>query len=182
MSLTVITGPMAAGKTSYLLSEIDKSRIASQSVGIYKPLADTRSVGIKTHSGLTSDAVILPELPRDFNGFGCVDVIAIEEAQFLDPLWVPIIDVASFDVDVIVTCLNLDRYGNPFGISPQLLALADDIILLKAVCVGCRTKDRATRTFAKVALDSQVAVGGTDKYESLCKSCWRFSIERNRVK
>lgn len=175
MSLTIITGPMSSGKTSYLLSEVDKARIASQTAQIYKPLIDKRSSGVSTHSGMTAEAIVLPDTPI-YNIFSGIDVIAIEEAQFLSEEWAKVINELSFDVEVICSCLNLDRFGKPFGITPQLLSLADEIISLKAVCIKCKEKDSATRTFGITQSDGQIVVGGLDKYQALCKSCWRTSI------
>jgi thymidine kinase len=171
--LTVITGPMFSGKTTELIRRIRCAEIARQRTLVLKPSIDTRSgLEVVSHSGLRWAAAIAEvasplRLPRE------LDVLGIDEAQFLGDAWVETIDrLANEGKEVILACLNQDFRGEPFGIAHRLLALADNVIHLKAVCLACGAKDAATKTFRIANEGGQVEIGGADKYQALCRRCW----------
>jgi thymidine kinase len=177
--LTVIAGPMFAGKTSALISTCMSHIVAGNKVVAYKPAKDNRY----------DDKFIVS---HNLDKFACVpverastilthsqqhrpDVVAIDEAQFFDTkelvdlIW----DLIYLHRDVICAGLAQDYMGDPFGAMPQLLSMADEIISLKAVCSKCKGIGLASRTYRKPgeAL-GQLLVGGADKYEARCFKCW----------
>lgn len=173
--LTVITGPMFAGKTTRLLSLARANLIAGNKVCYFKPQRDDRfsTYEIVTHNGEAVKAISVK------NGIDIVsisdeeecDVVCIDEAQFLGNLKLAV-ELLIYDTDapkiphVIVAGLSQDSSGKPFGAMPHLLAIADDIIHLKAVCAKTHRINGATRTFRKNKENSeQVAIGGTEMYE-----------------
>jgi thymidine kinase len=170
--LTVITGPMFSGKTTELIRRIRCAEIARQRTLVLKPTTDTRSgLEVVSHSGLRW-AAALAEVSSPFR-LPPLDVLGIDEAQFLGDAWVETIDaIANDGKEVILACLNQDYRGEPFGIADRLLALADNVIHLKAVCLACGAKDAATKTFRVSGGGGQVEIGGADKYQALCRRCW----------
>lgn len=171
--LTVVTGPMFSGKTTELIRRIHCAQIARQRTLILKPTTDTRSgLEVVSHSGLRWVAA-LAEVCHPFRIPREVDVLGVDEAQFLGEAWVTAIDAMVNDgKEVILACLNQDYRGQPFGIADRLLAMADNVVHLKAVCLACGAKDSATKTFRTSASESQVEIGGSDKYQALCRRCW----------
>jgi thymidine kinase len=177
--LTVITGPMFAGKTTELIRRIRCAEIARQRTLVLKPATDTRSgLEIVTHAGMRLSARVIAveseaALPRN------VDVLGIDEAQFLGEAWIDaIVRLADSGCEVICACLNQDYLGRPFGISHRLLALADHIVHLKAVCVDCGRKDAATKSHRVAGGSTQVEIGGADRYRALCRPCWVKNVRR----
>jgi thymidine kinase len=171
--LTVITGSMFSGKTTELIRRIRCAEIARQRTLVLKPSIDTRSgLEVVSHSGLRWAASIAEvaspfRLPRDF------DVLGVDEAQFLHEPWLDWLDaLANEGKEVICACLNQDYRGQPFGIAHRLLALADNVIHLKAVCLACGAKDAATKTHRVGGGSEQVEIGGADRYQALCRRCW----------
>ena len=171
--LTVITGPMFSGKTTELIRRIHCAEIARQRTLVLKPSIDTRSgLEVVSHSGLRWAATIAEvsspvSIPRE------VDVLGIDEAQFLQETWLDALDRLACDgKEVICACLNQDFRGKPFGIADRLLALADNVIHLKAVCVCCGAKDAATKSFRMTGGAGTIEIGGAEKYQALCRRCW----------
>lgn len=171
--LIVITGSMFSGKTTELIRRIRCAEIARQRTLVLKPSIDTRSgLEVVSHSGLRWAAEIAEvsspfRLPRE------LDVLGVDEAQFLGEAWVDAIDaLANEGKEVVCACLNQDYRGQPFGIAHRLLAIADDVIHLKAVCVACGGKDVATKTHRMAPGGEQVEIGGAEKYQALCRRCW----------
>jgi len=181
--LTVINGPMFAGKTSRLIALALANVVAGKMVVGFKPSNDSR---------YESDGVILTHDKHQFPAFivdkdnpqKCmdvvlklqpVDVVIFDEAQFLNQdRFEPLVSkmVTSWGYEVICAGLSQDSEGRPFGAMPFLLAVADSVINLKAVCAECKTLHAATRTFRKDGSTEQVAVGGAELYEPRCFKCW----------
>lgn len=171
--LTVITGPMFSGKTTELIRRLRCAEIARQRTVCLKPATDTRSgLEILSHNGVRLAArVVEPTAPEPIPAE--VDVVGVDEAQFLAPAWLEVIDrLADRGCEIVCACLNQDYLGRPFGSSHQLLAMADQIVHLKAVCTGCGRKDRATKTLRIAGGERQVEIGGSERYRALCRSCW----------
>mgnify|MGYP001251089485 CR=1 FL=1 len=180
--LTVICGPMFSGKSTELLRRIKRAILANIPVVVLKPHIDTRSVYyVKSHDGNKVEALAI----FDSNGkksdiiplVGNAKLVAIDEVQFLNAAWhvKEVLELLSLGKDVIVAGLDLDYAGQPFGPMPLLLAYADEVIKLSAVCVKCG-KD-ATRT--QRLTDGRPAgpgpviqVGGAGSYEARCADCW----------
>ena len=181
--LTVITGCMFSGKTSALIARAEMNIIAGKNVILIKPSNDTRfgtENVIHTHSGQSFPCYIVDKdkphkeiLDIVYNRLKTkVDVIIIDEAQFFSrEIFNSIADYMTW-AHVIVGGLKEDSNGKPFGMMPELLCAADDIIHLKAICIKCTTINSATRTYRKAENKDQVFVGGKDSYEPRCLECW----------
>lgn len=177
--LECIVGPMYAGKTEELIRRLRRVVIAKQRIQVFKPHIDVRYglENIVSHSALDLEKVtgVKPTVAhiRDvhmlYNG---ARVVGIEEVQFFEPKIIDTINGFVKDgVRVIVSGLDLDYTGKPFGVIADLLALADEVTKLTAICSACF--GIATRTHRKVLSDTkQVVVGGNELYEARCKECW----------
>jgi thymidine kinase len=184
--LTVITGPMFAGKTSSLISRCTSHIIAGDKVIAFKPAKDNRydEKYIVSHNLDKFNCVVIQKagdmwehLKDDKPRY---DIIAIDEVQFLDAN--SIVDFVTIMQNtlvkrIIVAGLAQDARGHPFGAMPELLSMADEIVHLKAVCSSCKGIGAATRTYMKDKgrINEQVVVGGAEKYEARCFTCWRHS-------
>ena len=102
-----------------------------------------------------------------------ISVICIDEAQFFSEEIIDLVNhILMLGKSAIVAGLSQDSFGKPFGSMPHLLAVADRIISLSAVCSKCRGIGAATRTYRKCESKEQVVVGGADTYEPRCFGCW----------
>jgi len=169
--IEVICGSMFSGKTEELIRRLKRARIARQRVAIFKPAADNRYdvANIVSHDENFIESTPV-EHSRDIlmkvSGW---DVVGIDEAQFFDD---EIADVcqrmAYAGIRVIVAGLDMDYLGQPFGQIPKLLAMADYITKLHAICVRCG--NIASFSHRKSIVDGQILVGEKDHYEPLCRS------------
>lgn len=170
---------MFAGKTSRLISLAKAHRIAGKRVKLFKPERDNRYEvsNISTHDGLTIGCSVVEDsnFYETLGGFN-PDVVCIDETQFFEEHKLKQFIVQMLYAEkkeVIVAGLSQDSDGRPFGAMPHLLAIADDIIHLKAVCSASNEIGIATRTYRKDKTnDSQVLVGGKDLYEARCFKEW----------
>lgn len=182
--LTVISGPMFAGKTSALISICMSHVVAGDSVLAFKPAIDNRydDKFIVSHN-LDKYSCSVVDKPVEIwhqlvKSNGHFNVVAIDECQFFDPntfisLVVDILEKKSILKRVICAGLSQDCKGYPFGAMPELLSMADEIISLKAVCSKCKGIGLASRTYRKPSQETgQILVGGADKYEARCFKCW----------
>lgn len=171
--IEVIAGSMFSGKTEELIRRLKRAKIANLQVEIFKPALDIRydEKNIVSH-----DATFIQSSPVNHSAnilllSDNVQVVGIDEAQFFDD---GIIDVAQVlaekGVRVIIAGLDMDYKGKPFGPMPQLLAIADYITKVHAICVQCG--NIASYSFRKVKNDSQVLLGEKDEYEPRCRSCF----------
>lgn len=167
----VITGPVGAGKTTELFRQLERVEIADGKTALFKPLTDNRHEGIRTHSGYERKALIIDGAEEIFEYLeNDVKTVGIEEAQFFDDKICGVVRVlVNRGKQVIIAGLNLDFMGRPFGPLPVLMAQAEHIIKLYAVCMGCGVP--ATRTKRKTDRKEQVVIGGLDMYEPLCTQC-----------
>jgi thymidine kinase len=172
-SLEVICGPMFSGKSEELIRRIKRAIIAKQKVQVFKPALDDRYdiSAVASHSQSKHQAIavkdttdLLRHLDPD------TQVVALDEAQFLDESLIPIIeDLANRGVRVIAGGLDQDSNGEPFGIMPILLAKADYVTKLQAICMVCGAL--ASRTQRMVHTGGQVLVGAAEAYEARCRHC-----------
>lgn len=172
--IEVICGSMFSGKTEELIRRLKRAKIANLKVEIFKPAVDVRYDDVKIVSHDTNSihstpvenasAILLPAMQ--------VDVVGIDEAQFFDQDIVQVCtELASQGVRVIVAGLDMDYRGKPFGPMPDLLATADYITKLHAICVQCG--NIASISYRKVADEAQLLLGEKDLYEPRCRSCWQ---------
>ncbi|UYZ57716.1 thymidine kinase [Hymenobacter latericus] len=171
--IEVIVGSMFSGKTEELIRRLNRAKIARQHVEIFKPGLDTRyhAEDVVSHNAnsIRSTPVTFPNemlLPAS----SC-DVVGIDEAQFFDDSLVEVCNqLADHGVRVIVAGLDMDYLGKPFGPMPALLAVAEYVTKVHAVCVRCG--DIASYSFRKIASAEQVLLGETDSYEARCRHCF----------
>jgi thymidine kinase len=179
--LEVICGPMFSGKTEEVVRRVRRAEIGRLGVRVFFPSQDTRSplARISARSGQTTEAIRVGAASDILNLVSDeIDVVAIDEAQFFDEDLVAVVqDLLSSGRRVIVAGLDLDFAGRPFGPMPYLLALADRVDKLAAVCVRCGSP-YATRTQRLVdgknasAATPVVLVGNGDYYEARCIRCY----------
>jgi thymidine kinase len=179
--IEVICGSMFSGKTEELIRRMKRARIAKQKVEIFKPSIDIRysenDVVSHDENSILSTPVDSPRnillLAND------VEVVGIDEAQFFDDGLVEVCNqLANRGIRVIVAGLDMDFRGNPFGPIPKLLATAEYVTKVHAVCVRCG--DLAHYSHRLTQTDKLVVLGETDIYEPLCRRCYFDSI--NEVK
>ena len=178
--IEVITGAMFSGKTEELIRRLNRAIIAGQKVEIYKPAVDDRYAKDKITS---HDQKAIPSTPVNFAtdiylmATNC-EVVGIDEAQFFDQNLVEVANQLAFaGKRVIVAGLDMDFEGKPFGPMPALMAVAEHVTKLHAVCIRCggnagyshRTGDENAR----------VLIGEKDKYEPLCRKCF-MEVKSNR--
>ena len=180
-SIEVITGSMFSGKTEELIRRLRRAQFAGLKVEIFKPSTDKRFSESKIVSHDEKSIVSTPvENPSSILLLaGNVRVVGIDEAQFFDDT---IVDVCSRLADngirVVVAGLDMDFKGNPFGPMPELLAIAEYITKLHAICMRCG--NLAQYSFRKSEEEQVVLLGEKDKYEPLCRDCFNKATSRNK--
>ncbi|MBK9216716.1 MAG: thymidine kinase [Chloracidobacterium sp.] len=172
--IEVIAGSMFSGKSEELIRRLNRARIARQKVQVFKPVIDARySVEeIASHSGQkhvsvpvadTAEMVALIESDTE--------VVGIDEGQFFDEAIVKAVnELAVSGRRVIIAGLDQDYTGTPFEPMPRLLAIAEFITKIHAICVKCGST--ANFTQRTVESDALVEVGAADKYEARCRRCF----------
>lgn len=184
-SVEVIVGSMFSGKTDELIRRLRRATIARQNVQVFKPAIDLRYAETKvtSHAGNDFDAQpiesatsILANLKPD------TTVVAIDEAQFFDPEIIPIVrQLADQGLRVIVAGLDTDFRGEPFGAIPALMAQAEHVDKLHAICMVCG--EEASRTQRLVDgqpahyNDPVVIIGASELYEARCRK--HHEVPRN---
>ena len=169
----VVVGSMFSGKTEELIRRVRRAVYAKQEVQAFKPMVDDRydKKRIVSHGKVTIDALPIStskELAHDVKAN--TQVVAIDEAQFFDEGIVETVELlANQGYRVIVAGLDQDFQGKPFGPMPQLMAIAEKVTKVRAVCVCCGAE--ASRTQRLCNDKAQVKVGGADAYEARCRAC-----------
>jgi thymidine kinase len=181
--IEVIVGPMFSGKSEELIRRLRRAEIARQRVQIFKPQIDQRYAanGIVSHSGLDIAAdnvrnaaeVMERVAPR-------TEVVGIDEAQFLGE---ELLDVCTKLADsgkrVLVAGLDTDYLGRPFEPIPRLLAIAEEITKLLAICVRCGNP--AVHTQRLVASEELIVVGAGGMYEARCRRCFEPHLAHEKL-
>lgn len=164
---------MFSGKTTELLRRVLEAEKAGEHVRVYKPRLDTRYevAAVYSHDGLAQPAEwVGPDWATPFSN-GAATVVALDEVQFFSLDVVPeIIKAVRRGTRVIAAGLDLTSQEEPFGPVPALLALADEVVKLRARCSQCGQP--ATRSYRRVASDAKILVGGAETYEPRCLSCF----------
>lgn len=184
--LEVIVGPMFSGKSEELIRRLKRARIARQRVGCFKPDIDLRyhRTAIASHSDQTHEAaVVTPNADRLrevlFNDslIDSVEVVGVDEVQFFDNAILPLIlELVGMGKRVILAGLDTTFANEPFGPVPALMALADKVTKLSAVCMTCGQPAIHTQRLG----DSQalVMVGAAGMYEARCRAHFQPYVER----
>ncbi len=169
----VVCGSMFSGKTEELIRRVNRALIARQKVLIFKPAMDNRYDDIKVVSHNRNE---IHSMPVEFShqilalAHDC-EVVAIDEAQFFDENLPKICNLlANKGIRVILSGLDMDFEGKPFGCMPQLLAIAEFVTKVHAICVVCGGV--ASYSFRLSASKKQVLLGETDVYEPRCRHCF----------
>ena len=171
--IEVVCGSMFSGKTEELIRRLTRARIARQHVEIFKPAVDTRyhSEDVVSHNAVrirSTPVAVASEILLLAAGS---DVVGIDEGQFFDSALVEVCQqLANNGTRVIVAGLDMDYLGRPFGPMPALLATAEFVTKVHAVCVCCG--EIASYSYRIVASENQVLLGETDSYEARCRPCF----------
>ena len=173
-SLEVIAGSMFSGKTEELIRRLKRAKIAQQKVEIFKPAIDVRySVSeVVSHDENSISSTPVSNSANILLLSGNVDVIGIDEAQFFDKGLVEVaVKLANLGIRVIVAGLDMDFKGEPFGPIPELMAVADHIDKVHAICVKCGNVAQFSHRLSNK--EQVVLLGEKDVYEPLCRGCYR---------
>jgi len=171
--IEVICGSMFSGKTEELIRRLKRARIANLKVEIFKPAIDVRYDETQV---VSHDANAIPSTPIDNSQTILllaqdVDVVGIDEAQFFDDEIMNVCETLALrGTRVIVAGLDMDYLGKPFGQMPNLLATADFITKLHAICVRCG--NIANVSYRKTTQAGQVLLGEKETYEPRCRKCY----------
>lgn len=180
--IEVICGSMFSGKTEELIRRLKRAQFAKQKIEIFKPSIDMRynEDMVVSHD---SNEIRSTPVPAAANipilADGC-DVVGIDEAQFFDDEIVRVCnDLANKGIRVIVAGLDMDFKGNPFGSMPNLMATAEYVTKVHAVCT--KTGNLAQYSYRKAASDALVLLGEIDEYEPLSRGAYYKEMLRDKV-
>lgn len=171
--IEVVCGSMFSGKTEELIRRLKRAQIANLKVEIFKPTTDTRydELDIVSHNANRIQSTPVENSQQILLFAQDVDVVGIDEAQFFDEEMPQVAEkLALRGIRVIVAGLDMDFLGRPFGPMPQVLAMADYITKLHAICVSCG--DIACFSYRKTISDATVLLGERDVYEPRCRTCY----------
>ncbi len=174
--IEVITGPMFSGKTEELIRRLRRSQIAKLRVEIFKPTTDTRydPTAIVSHDLNSIHSTPVSNSSSILLYSSNVQVVGIDEAQFFDEELPSVCEkLASKGVRVIAAGLDMDYQGRPFGPIPHLMAVAEYVTKVQAVCVRCGAG--ASHSYRLVENDEQVLLGEKESYEPRCRVCFNRS-------
>ena len=177
--IEVVSGSMFSGKTEELIRRLRRAEIARQKVEIFKPSIDVRysETEVVSHNENTIRSTAVDNSATILLLSGNVDVIGIDEAQFFD---LGLIDVcnklADMGIRVIVAGLDMDFKGQPFGPVPGLMACAEYVTKVHAICMRCGNLAQYSHRFSDT--EKLVVLGEKEAYEPLCRECF-FDLEHN---
>lgn len=174
--IEVICGSMFSGKTEELIRRLNRARIAKQKVEIFKPQIDKRysEEDVVSHNANAIRSIPVQSASQILFYGNEFDVIGIDEAQFFDQEITAVCShLANHGVRVIVAGLDMDFQGNPFGPMPQLLAIAEYVTKVHAICMHCG--NLAQYSHRTIAGEKLVVLGETESYEPLCRACYNHS-------
>lgn len=181
--IEVICGSMFSGKTEELIRRLKRAQFARQKVEIFKPAIDTRydDDEVVSHDDNSIRSTPVPAAANiPILADGC-DVVGIDEAQFFDDEIVRVCnDLANKGVRVIVAGLDMDFKGNPFGPMPNLMATAEYVTKVHAICT--KTGNLAQYSYRKAASEDIVLLGEVDEYEPLSRAAYYKSMLRDKVR
>ena len=181
-SIEVICGSMFSGKTEELIRRLKRAKIANQKIQIFKPSLDSRnSEYIESHdknrikSLTVKTSYDVYDIGKDF------DVIGIDEVQFFDDEIVSVCNsLANNGVRVIAAGLDMDYLGNPFGPMPNLMAIAEYVTKVHAIC--SKTGNIANYSYRKNKEDSIILIGEKDEYEALSREIFYEKMNSKKKK
>lgn len=170
---------MFSGKTEELLRRLRRAKFAKQRVEIFKPAIDTRYSDnqVVSHDANAIPSTVIDNAQQIIILANDIDVVGIDEAQFFaDDIVDTCEQLAESGVRVIVAGLDMDYKGKPFGAMPQLLARAEYVTKVHAICVKCGSLAQFShRTSTE---EGTIILGETDRYEPLCRKCYREAVQQ----
>lgn len=178
--IEVVAGSMFSGKTEELIRRLKRAKIARQKVEIFKPAIDVRYsvTEVVSHDENSIRSTPVENSANILLLSNDVDVVGIDEAQFFDMGLIEVATkLANMGIRVIVAGLDMDFKGTPFGPIPGLMAVADHVTKVHAICVRCGNIAQFSHRLSEK--EQVVLLGEKDIYEPLCRSCYR---EANRKK
>lgn len=170
--IEVICGSMFSGKTEELIRRLKRVEFANQKYLLFKPKTDDRYFGtvVKSHKGSAMDGILIEKPEEVYQHIKEERVIAFDEAQFFD---ISIVDIARKLADdgfrVICAGLDMDFQRNPFGPMPYLLATAEYVKKVHAICMNCGNLAYISHRTSENT--EQVLVGAAEQYQPLCRRC-----------
>ncbi len=181
--IEVICGSMFSGKTEELIRRLKRAQFAKQKVEIFKPAVDVRydDAFVVSHDANEIRSTPVPAAANiPILADGC-DVVGIDEAQFFDDEIVRVCnDLANKGVRVIVAGLDMDFKGNPFGPMPHLMATAEYVTKVHAICT--RTGNLAQYSYRKAQSDALVLLGEVDEYEPLSRAAFYKAMQKDKLR
>ena len=184
-SIEVVCGPMFSGKTEELIRRTKRAQIAKQKIQIFKPKIDNRysDTNVVSHSSIAVEAVPVSSSSQILDlVYDSTRIVAIDEVQFFDEGIINVVSkLARRGLRVICAGLDQDYMGRPFGPIPHLLAIADSVMKVQAICTVCGAP--ASKTYRKVEknIEEQVVVGETELYEARCRLHTDYFEERDQL-
>lgn len=182
--IEVITGPMFSGKSEELIRRLRRAQIAKRRVACFKPDLDVRyhRTAIASHSAQTLEALTVANVEELkavlMPMVDCVEVVGVDEAQFFDPSLVGLAnELVHLGKRVILAGLDTTFTGEPFAPIPDLLAVADEVTKLSAVCMRCGAA--AVHTQRLGSSQSLVLVGAAGVYEARCRACFQPWVDEH---
>ena len=182
--LEVIVGPMFSGKSEELIRRLKRARIARQRVVCFKPDLDLRyhPTAIASHSAQSLEAQTFSSVERLremlFEVLPHVEVIGIDEAQWIEPLIVPLVmELVHLGKRVLIAGLDTTFAAEPFGSIPALMAVSDEVVKLSAVCMVCGAPAIHTQRLGQS--QELVVVGAAGLYEARCRACFEPFVDEN---
>ena len=175
----VICGSMFSGKTEELIRRLNRAKIAKQSVEIFKPVIDNRysQDDVVSHNENTIRSTPVDTASNILLLSGNVDVIGIDEAQFFDNGLIDVCNTLSnMGIRVIVAGLDMDFQGKPFGPMPQLMATAEYVTKVHAICMRCGSLANFSHRLSHE--EKLVVLGEKSEYEPLCRECYTEQINK----
>jgi len=179
--IEVICGSMFSGKTEELIRRLKRAQFAKQRIEIFKPIVDTRydDEMVVSHDANEISSTPVPVASNIRLLANDVDVVGIDEAQFFDDEIVAVCnDLANRGIRVIVAGLDMDFKGNPFGPMPALMATAEYVTKVHAVCT--KTGNLANYSFRKAVNEDIVFLGETQEYEPLSRAAYYKALLSQR--
>ena len=180
-SIEVICGSMFSGKTEELIRRLKRAQFAKQKIATFKPTIDKRysELDVVSHDSHTISCTPIKTPARMLQVEPDVEVVGIDEAQFFDESLIEVCQtLANRGVRVIVAGLDTDYLGKPFGPIPGLLAIAEDVQKVHAICVRCGSL--ANHSHRLSASRKLVVLGEKDTYEPLCRDCYQKALQEDK--
>jgi len=177
-SIEVITGSMFSGKTEELIRRLRRASFAGLKVEIFKPSLDKRysETRVVSHDDKSIISTPVDNASAILLYVGDVDVVGIDEAQFFDASIVEVCNKLADDgIRIVVAGLDMDSMGKPFGPMPALLAIAEYVTKVHAICMRCG--NLAQYSFRKSEEEQVVLLGEKNLYEPLCRKCYNKSLK-----